>query len=194
MSIIKRLIGIILIITGFLIQQLHAQPNLVLENMTITTTQTFNAASSITAGPNFTITGSGNVTFGTPNVDLIGNFVIESGGQFTVLNGPATGIETAGDPAALPTELSVGQNYPNPFNPATRIRYALPRSEKVEVVVYDVSGQAVKSLISQHQPAGYHTLTWDGKNDAGNKVSSGLYYYRVVAGKHTVIKKMILLR
>ena len=87
MLIIKQSISIIIIAIVFLMPELKAQPSdLVLNNMTVATTETYNATNSITAGPNFTITGSGDVTFATPNVKLLGDFVIQSGGKFAIVN------------------------------------------------------------------------------------------------------------
>ncbi|GAB4363454.1 MAG: hypothetical protein Kow0042_01390 [Calditrichia bacterium] len=86
------------------------------------------------------------------------------------------------------------QNYPNPFNPRTVIKYGIPQAERVEVAIYNTLGQKVKTLVSGHQEAGYYTVVWDATNDSGSKVSSGIYFYAVNAGKHRAIKKMILLK
>ncbi|MFQ6618920.1 MAG: FlgD immunoglobulin-like domain containing protein, partial [Fidelibacterota bacterium] len=93
-----------------------------------------------------------------------------------------------------PDKFMVQQNYPNPFNPTTEIRYALPQAEKVVILVYNLLGQKVKTLISNRQEAGYHTVIWDATNDAGQKVGSGNYFYMVKAGSYRVIKKMVVLR
>jgi hypothetical protein len=94
----------------------------------------------------------------------------------------------------VPLEFMVLQNYPNPFNPETKIRYAIPHAERVEIVIYNVLGQKVKTLVSRQHEAGYYTAIWNSTNDAGQRVASGLYIYRVKAGKHTTVKKMVLLR
>jgi hypothetical protein len=94
----------------------------------------------------------------------------------------------------VPLEFMVLQNYPNPFNPETKIRYAIPRADKVEIVIYNVLGQRVKTLVSQPQEAGYYTAVWDGTNEYGNKVGSGIYFYRVSSGKQSAIKKMLLIK
>ena len=126
MLIIKQSISIIIIAIVFLMPELKAQPSdLVLNNMTVATTETYNATNSITAGPNFTITGSGDVTFATPNVKLLGDFVIQSGGKFAIVNDVVDEIETMGD-LVLPTKFVLYQNYPNPFNPTTSIKYHIP--------------------------------------------------------------------
>jgi hypothetical protein len=94
----------------------------------------------------------------------------------------------------LPTEYALEQNYPNPFNPSTNIAFALPKAGKVEVSVYNVLGQEVKTLISEELTAGNHTIVWDGRNGSGSAVSSGIYFYRIVAGDFSQTKKMLMLK
>lgn len=94
----------------------------------------------------------------------------------------------------IPAEFSISQNYPNPFNPTTSIKYAIPQDARVTLVIYDMLGQVVKTLVDQEQEAGYYTVRWDGTNDFGSKVSSGIYIYRIIAGKYTSTMKMNLLK
>ena len=70
-------------------------------------------------------------------------------------------------------------NYPNPFNPTTTISYALKYQSSVEVVIYDIIGRVVKSVNISSQSAGYQSVVWDGKNEIGNSVASGIYLYRI---------------
>lgn len=91
-----------------------------------------------------------------------------------------------------PEEFAVFQNYPNPFNPTTEIKYNIPQSQFVQVVVYNALGQKVKTLISGYQQAGSYNLIWQGTNDAGQKVGSGTYIFTVRAGEHFETRKMIL--
>ena len=93
---------------------------------------------------------------------------------------------------ALP--LSLFQNYPNPFNPITRIRYYLPSRVRIRLEIYDVVGRRITRLVDSTKDKGYHVVEWDGKNNSGHPVSSGLYFYRLTAGKRTISKKLILLR
>ncbi len=81
----------------------------------------------------------------------------------------------------IPTEYSLSGNYPNPFNPTTIIKYALPVESKVELKIYDLLGREVRMLINGNNNLGYKEVVWDGKNDAGIQVSSGIYLYRLVA-------------
>ncbi|MFZ0392032.1 MAG: FlgD immunoglobulin-like domain containing protein [Calditrichia bacterium] len=94
----------------------------------------------------------------------------------------------------IPLEFAVHQNYPNPFNPETVIDFALPENSHVYIEVYNILGQRVRSLINEKREAGYHSVSWDGTNDIGQKTASGVYIYRVVAGNNLSIKKMLLLR
>jgi cysteinyl-tRNA synthetase len=86
------------------------------------------------------------------------------------------------------------QNYPNPFNPETTIKYELPKISDVSLKIYSILGQEVKTLINQRKPAGYHKITWDGKNKNGIKVSSGIYIYRISTGDFVSVKKMVLMK
>jgi hypothetical protein len=93
-----------------------------------------------------------------------------------------------------PEEFDLRQNYPNPFNPTTVIRYALPKASGVKIEIYNVLGQKVRDLLNEEQEPGYKMIHWDGKDDNGNEVSSGVYFYRIEAGDFTKCKKMTLLK
>ena len=94
----------------------------------------------------------------------------------------------------LPTEFRVSQNYPNPFNPSTTIKFALPASEKVSVKIYDMLGREVATLLNTQLEAGNHQVVWNGQNNYGSIVSTGVYFYRVVSGNNIVVKKMLLMK
>ena len=96
--------------------------------------------------------------------------------------------------STAPKEFTVLENYPNPFNPTTEIRFTLPERLKVSVFVYNTLGQKVRTVLAAFREAGNHSVKWDGRNDAGQPVASGIYLYRVTAGQNSVIKKMILLK
>jgi len=94
------------------------------------------------------------------------------------------------DPLAqIAGKFELAQNYPNPFNPITTISYTLPQAESVKLVVYDITGKLVSILINELQTAGEHKIIWN----AGT-ISTGIYFYRIQAGKMDQIKKMILIR
>ncbi len=94
----------------------------------------------------------------------------------------------------IPTSYEVSQNYPNPFNPSTIINYGIPKSSFVSIKIYNMLGQEVKTLVNGNRQAGTYSVQWDGNNETGQKVSSGAYIYRVIAGENVVVKKMLLLK
>jgi hypothetical protein len=94
----------------------------------------------------------------------------------------------------VPTEYALAQNFPNPFNPETWIKYQLPASAHVRLSIYNSLGQEVRRLVDYTQPAAYHQVVWDGRNDAGNPLPSGIYFYRLETSKFTSIKKMVMMK
>jgi hypothetical protein len=95
---------------------------------------------------------------------------------------------------ALPAAYQLFANYPNPFNPTTTISYALPEAEHVELSIFNLQGKLVAHIVDVEQPPGFHSATWDSRDRHGNRVSSGVYYYRLEAGKFVDTRKMILLQ
>jgi len=94
----------------------------------------------------------------------------------------------------LPKSLELSQNYPNPFNPSTTIKFGLPDEGRVKLVIYNILGQRVKELLNETRGAGYHTAIWNGKNETGQQVSSGLYIYRLESTKGVQSRKMLLIK
>jgi len=94
----------------------------------------------------------------------------------------------------LPVSFNLFQNYPNPFNPSTIISYAIPQSTNVHVAIYDMLGREIKTLVNNDQNAGVYSITWNGENNYGNKVSSGTYIYRINAGEFVQARKMLLIK
>jgi flagellar hook assembly protein FlgD len=85
-------------------------------------------------------------------------------------------------------------NYPNPFNPTTTISFSLPAEENIEVAIYNIKGQKVKTLYSGIAEEGKHTVIWNGKDENEKSVSSGIYFYKLKAGKQEMTRKMLLLK
>lgn len=104
-----------------------------------------------------------------------------------------TAVPDDNEVADIP-HLELYQNYPNPFNPVTKIEYCLNKDCLVNLTVYNILGQKIIILINEYQPAGHKRVQWDGKDEKGQKVASGLYLYRIKAGDFTQNKKMILLK
>ena len=98
------------------------------------------------------------------------------------------------DDLAIPIHNALYQNYPNPFNPTTSISYSLRETQHVNIAVYNIKGDLVKQLASGYQDAGLYNVTWDATNDAGQKVTTGVYFYRIKAGSFTDTKKMTLMQ
>ncbi|UCD18549.1 MAG: T9SS type A sorting domain-containing protein [Candidatus Zixiibacteriota bacterium] len=94
----------------------------------------------------------------------------------------------------IPEDFVLHQNYPNPFNPTTIVRFALPEPANVTLDVYNILGQKVISLVDRQLQAGYHSVTWDGRDNSGRSVASGVYFYQMSAGNQTDRKKMLLLK
>ena len=110
---------------------------------------------------------------------------------FDILVDDNVGIKKSDE---LPSFFYVYNNYPNPFNPTTQIDYNLPDDNYVNIIIYDVKGKRVKCLINKIQTLGFHSLRWDARNDIGEKVSAGVYIYKIQTGKYTATKKMVLLK
>lgn len=98
-----------------------------------------------------------------------------------------------GDGAQLPTEYALSQNFPNPFNPSTSFALSLPEASDYAIRVFNITGQQVKSF-SGHLEAGVHTIVWDGRNDQGSQVASGVYFYKAEASGFTETRKMMMLK
>ncbi|MDE2813365.1 MAG: T9SS type A sorting domain-containing protein [Gemmatimonadota bacterium] len=96
--------------------------------------------------------------------------------------------------AELPREFTLDQNYPNPFNSGTAITFDLPYGETVDLTVYTISGQKVATLVQGTRAAGYHQVLWDGRDEAGAALASGVYLYRLQVGNQLKTRKMLLLR
>jgi len=117
-----------------------------------------------------------------------------SQGKIYIYRGGITITSVDEDPLGIAGRFSLEQNYPNPFNPSTTISYRLPVESKVELVIFNMLGQKVRTLFSDKQPAGEYKIVWDGRDGNGRAVSSGVYLYRLQAGTYVEAKKMTLLR
>jgi hypothetical protein len=96
--------------------------------------------------------------------------------------------------AAPPKEFRLAQNHPNPFNPETRIRYELPEAVHARLTIYDILGREVVTVLDEEKPAGRHSLVWNSRDADGQRVSSGLYFYRLRAGSFMAVRKMLLVQ
>lgn len=106
--------------------------------------------------------------------------------------GLVTGVDI--DPLPVPKTFELGQNYPNPFNPSTEIRFALPKSSNVKLVIYDLMGRVVSTLVDQNMSMGSHRVTWNGREQSGKVAASGVYFYHLQADGFNATKKMVLMK
>jgi hypothetical protein len=131
-------------------------------------------------------------TTANQNGPSFGLYAVLVNGQVVEL--PAIPTAIAGEQEIIPKEFDLYQNYPNPFNPNTTIRYALKQSTRVTLAVFNLLGQEVRTLVKTRQEAGYKTVIWDGLNNQGRKVASGIYLYRLEAGDFVKTRKMVLMK
>ncbi len=122
--------------------------------------------------------------------------ILPTYGLFGIYSGDTslvTGIKR--NNSTTPKDFELGQNYPNPFNPETTIEYTLNKRERITIKIYDTLGREVKTLINnEEQSAGNHTIKWNGTNEKGERLSSGIYYYQLLTGSQNKVKKAVLLK
>ncbi len=185
-----KLIKILMVFITIGFYNAYAQDDLVLENMKINTTITFQAKNSITAGPNFVITNTGKVTFKSGNfITLKPGFTVVGGGELFALTGVA--IDAIDDELiTAPKRFELRQNFPNPFNPGTSIGYELPKAGQVQLILYNSLGQEIRTLVNKNQNAGRYKVRFEMKGFA-----SGIYIYTLVHNGMVIqSRKMILLK
>jgi len=145
---------------------------------------------SITDSITATAPASANVV--ADKLIIVSNSLTGADTVSLTMNAVLTDVEVI---TAIPTEFSLGQNYPNPFNPSTTITFALPKAAPVTIEVYNILGAKVRTLFNnQVMNAAFHNVVWDGKDDNGTQMSSGMYLYRINADKFTASKKMMMLK
>jgi hypothetical protein len=121
--------------------------------------------------------------------------VSEDDCRFTLLVGSEEFIGSYGDQMQqVPIRTALHQNYPNPFNPATIIRYELAKAGRVELRIYDVTGALVRVLENRKREPGRYEVGWNGQNERGGFVSSGVYFYRLKTDGFSKTRKMLLLK
>jgi hypothetical protein len=120
--------------------------------------------------------------------------LIDAGAVSSTFEEYAVGRGISIENQILPTDFALSQNYPNPFNPTTRIDFALPQASEVRIEVFNLLGQKVKTLVDGQMTGGNHSVEWNGTDDAGHAVSSGVYLYRLQAEDYRETKKMMLLK
>ena len=148
-----------------------------------------------------------NTVWALEGSDLMGNVVVDAlvgreGDGYIVAATHGIGVYSATldswasvqSETALPEQFVLHQNYPNPFNPTTTIKYELFQSSQVTISVYDMLGRFVKTLVNSTQEPGVKTIQWDAKDEQGNRISAGVYIYKLKSGDFMETKEMILLK
>jgi hypothetical protein len=123
---------------------------------------------------------------------LVSGELLDTDGRILGIRGAGSAFEKTFEPARLRNELA--QNYPNPFNPTTTIAYSVANATDVQLVIYDVTGARVRTLVNGPREANNHKVVWDGKNDQGDPVSSGVYFYVLRTTEFRATKKLVILR
>ncbi|MCK4406494.1 MAG: T9SS type A sorting domain-containing protein, partial [Bacteroidales bacterium] len=114
-------------------------------------------------------------------------------GLYIIRNDIALSVEDDNH-LGIPIGFALNQNYPNPFNPETTISFLIPKISKVEISIYNIKGQKIKTLVNKNLQRGHHEILWNGKNENGEPVSSGIYFYKMETDNFSEIKKAILLK
>jgi hypothetical protein len=114
--------------------------------------------------------------------------------EFAVMICPTSTAVEEEEGLSVPNDFELHQNYPNPFNNETVIRFNLRRPAKVSLSIYNILGQKVRTLVEGRMSAGSQTVSWDGKDDKGNDLSSGIYFYQLKAGEVSETKRLVLLK
>ena len=122
----------------------------------------------------------------------VGSIEVTADGEHDIRMSRVTAVQ--GEHSATPPSFILRQNYPNPFNSSTVIGFSLPRSQEVELTVYNLAGQKVIVLVDGEQTAGTHFVRWDGRDEQGRELASGVYLYRQKAGSQVETRKLLLLR
>jgi hypothetical protein len=138
------------------------------------------------ASISFRLLQSKDLSLGFSQIDL-------RDGENNKLSGQQLGTAYA-SVLQVPKTYGLSQNYPNPYNLQTQIAYQLPQAGMVLLRIYNIKGELVRTLVKEQKPAGYYTVTWDGKNGDGVAVSSGIYFYRLSSGSFSATRKMVMIK
>ncbi|MBN1153995.1 T9SS type A sorting domain-containing protein, partial [candidate division KSB1 bacterium] len=140
----------------------------------------------------------GDTLYPGDQVDLVQGVFCYSFGSFkvSIRDKNDFGIKVGVNPHFEPVPLTykLEQNYPNPFNPGTRIYFEIPQNHKIKLAIYNMLGQQVRTLIDEDYNAGFHIVNWDGFDDSGKALPSGIYFYRIKAGDFVASKKMLMVK
>jgi len=137
-----------------------------------------------------TMSGGNGVTGADETSEDLNNTFIATSPP-TPNSGPTVGIE---DSEVLPTAYAISQNYPNPFNPTTTISFQIPEASNVSIIIFNNLGQKIRTLVNENKNPGNYNVVWDGRDESGFQVSSGIYIYRIQAADFNQSRKMLLVK
>jgi len=141
---------------------------------------------------------TGTQSFESSNDDfalIVGEVLLEDAGGASVVAQMSGLMGRTVDPAVVRIYHNrLEQNYPNPFNPSTTLAFSIKDNANVSLTIYDVAGRRVRELVNERRDRGAYKVTWDGQNDAGQGVASGVYFYKLIAGSFTDTKRMTILK
>ena len=137
------------------------------------------------------------LTYWSASASTLQVFLIDA-----LTGGMITDVDSKPEVAEIPQSYALSQNYPNPFNAETVIEYQLPKASEVEISIFNLQGQKVAALVKCYRQAGIHKIIWNGKDESGRQVASGVYLYQLKIGNHQfnlgsgflTVRKMLLLR
>ena len=190
------------------------EDTIVFDNSPALTSPVLDSFGAVTLGQYFevdvtsAITGDGTFSFGIDNSssdaakydsreasnppELVITTGFSTGPELVVQFGLNEETAATATPELLPETISLSPNYPNPFNAGTNIRYALPADSKVTLQIFNVKGQLVRTLVDEEQTAGFQKTRWEGRNDRGHDVGSGVYFMQLEVGKQKFHRRIIL--
>jgi plastocyanin len=165
---------------------------------TVTWTNTHSVPHTSTS--NTAIWNSGTLTQGqsfTHIFSAVGHFpyhcAIHTSMTGVVVVSQSTDISSSAGDAVLPSKIDLS-SYPNPFNAQTRISFNLPEAGLVSLAVYDIAGRSIRTLVNEYRPAGIAAVTWDGRNNNGEQLASGIYFVRMIAGGQSTTHRAVMLK
>lgn len=135
-----------------------------------------------------------NFAYPTTRASYSGSEMRQPIGSLTWFNQTVTPTSVEYDGSVIPVEFELFANYPNPFNPETTIKYALPAKSPVFLSIFTMLGQRVATLVNEPQEPGTYSVRWNGVDEQGGKVSSGMYLYQLTTRGTSLTRKMILLK
>ena len=190
-SSLRKGIGSMLVVM-LLVGNMYAQsPQLDLFNFTIVSEKSYTAQQTITLGPDVVIASTGKATFGAPDVYILSDLKVVSGGSMYIT--PQV-LAVDIDEGLNTSSLAIDHAYPNPFDQSVTLAYNLDQAGQVEIQVVDMVGKQVKALMNDYMLPGEHVITWNGTNQLGAQMANGMYSIIISIGHTQATERVVLLR